>query len=673
VASDDLVIRISGDVKNYQDALDEASSSTEALSGLLSSTAKISAVAFAALTAEIGLSVAAYAESEAATERLTQSLITQGIYSKELVADYERQANALADLTGISDESIMSAQSTIQAYLGQQKVTDELTLAIADLAAAKQMDMDTTAEMIGKAINGQTTALKKLGIEIDDNLSKQERHAAILEQVALKYGGMAEAGARGLGVFKLVGQQFDNLQELIGKKFAPMVEFAGKQIVTFLKYLQDPAVVDFISKMLVFGVTAAGLATAVSTLGVAFLALKAILIAAGVAFSALAAPVAIAVVAIGGIAYAVMKAYENWSVVLPAMQAMWAGFVKGIANLAEGLGKIMMGALALDAAKIKEGWDQMSDSLSQGMDEYNVVFDQKLKESRDIEAAHEADRVERNRVAAEEHANSKKAQRDAEFEQFLVDNEEYQALTEEQQAVFREKNAEMFRQERFTEKTERENAAQEKLKTQIKDNNTYLENQRKYGTAYAMINQIMHSEIYQGSKKAFGELAQLQQSSNSTLKEIGKTAAIANIIIKTAESAMSIYAGFSTIPIIGPALGIAGAAAAVAFGAEQVQRVTAASDGGLLSGGMPGVDSIPVLAQRNELISPAYSFEEVIGSVRAMREAEKLGANFGDPFSDSGGGGNAQITIGFDGREASQVLTVRQIEDRALGVSQEAG
>jgi hypothetical protein len=127
VASDDLVIRISGDVKNYQDALDEASSSTEALSGLLSSTAKISAVAFAALTAEIGLSVAAYAESEAATERLTQSLITQGIYSKELVADYERQANALADLTGISDESIMSAQSTIQAYLGQQKVTDELS------------------------------------------------------------------------------------------------------------------------------------------------------------------------------------------------------------------------------------------------------------------------------------------------------------------------------------------------------------------------------------------------------------------------------------------------------------------------------------------------------------------------------------------------------------------
>ena len=108
-----------------------------------------------------------------------------------------------------------------------------------------------------------------------------------------------------------------------------------------------------------------------------------------------------------------------------------------------------------------------------------------------------------------------------------------------------------------TEQTAQKKVYQDDLKAQQKAHNQFLSDQIKYGTAYAAINEAMHSAVYEGSKQAFGNLAELQQSSNNTLKAIGQIAAVANIVIKTAESAMNIYAGFSTIPIIGPALGIA--------------------------------------------------------------------------------------------------------------------
>lgn len=655
----DLVIKISGDVKNFEDALERAQKRTEDLGDGLEKIAKVSAVAFAVLTAEIGLSVHAYGESEKASNLLTQSLIAQGIYSKTLVESYEKQAKSISDLTGVSDEAIMSAQTTIQGLIGQKKVTQELTQTIVDLAAAKQMDMNSTAELIGKAINGQTMALKKLGIEIEENMSKQQRQAAIIEQVTLKYGGMAEAATKGLGVFKLVDQQFDNLQEEIGKKFAPMVEYAGKQLEKFIKYLQDPAVTKFIADLLVFGVVATGLATAVASLGVAFLGLTALLGAAGIAFGAIALPVGIAVAAITLLAGTAVYLFENWANVLPQAQAIFAGFVSSITTLADGLGTILMGAFKLDLDLIKRGWDEVQDALTNGMDTYNLVLKEKLKEAAKIEGDAEAEKIERNKNAADAHAASLAAQREKEFQDFLASNEEYQALEVGQKEAFRDINREMFIKEHLNEKTELQKAATEKLTTQLKTNNQFLADKRKYNAAYAEINKAMHSEEYQGAALAFGNLAQLQQSHNSTMKAIGKVAAVANIIISTNQAAIDVFRGFVAMAPgpIGMALGIAGAAATVAFGMEKVAAVTAAADGGLMEGGIPGRDSIPTLTMPGELVVPRSNFEEVVGAVRNSRGGE-----------DGGGGGSIELVMSLKDN-LMDFIDLKTVERRRMNVS----
>jgi hypothetical protein len=229
------------------------------------------------------------------------------------------------------------------------------------------------------------------------------------------------------------------------------------------------------------------------------------------------------------------------------------------------------------------------------------------------------ERYEELQVLEEEQKALEDEQRIMLQEEFLANNEEFQALTEEQKIAFRIRNEQALQDSILSEKSARELAAKQTLEEQIKTHNTFLMNQQKFGTAYATLSKIMHSEVYKGAKQSFSELEELTASHSATLKAIGKAAAISMTIIRTYESAMSVYAGFATIPIIGHALGIAAAAATIAFGFEKVRNITAAADGGLLTGGMMGKDSIPVLGMPGELIVPTRNFDEVVGAVADKR------------------------------------------------------
>lgn len=262
-------------------------------------------------------------------------------------------------------------------------------------------------------------------------------------------------------------------------------------------------------------------------------------------------------------------------------------------------------------------------------------------------------------------------------EEILAENEAFQQMSYEQKLRFMQQNQQLLETQILTEKTARDKAAADQAKLEIESRNRFLLDQQKFGIVYATINKAMHSAIYQGSKQAFGELAELTQSSNATLKGIGKAAAIANIIIKTAESAMNIYNGFSAIPIVGIGLGIAGAAAAVAFGAEKVSQVNAAANGALVEGGIPGVDSVPFMLQRQELVVPRTSFEDVIGSTRAAREAERFlpqgGSDNGAILSEIsakldnvGGGGSVVIQGDVLADEAFIDRLLEKVSDRLM-------
>ena len=115
-----------------------------------------------------------------------------------------------------------------------------------------------------------------------------------------------------------------------------------------------------------------------------------------------------------------------------------------------------------------------------------------------------------------------------------------------------------------------------------------------------LIAQMEQERMMQGletAKNMFGNYAKLAQSNNKTLSKIGQAAlkaqkavAITQAIIDTYKSANAAYSAMAGIPVVGPALGVAAAGAAVAAGIANVAAIRAAPVGGSFEHGgiVPG-------------------------------------------------------------------------------------
>jgi len=78
----------------------------------------------------------------------------------------------------------------------------------------------------------------------------------------------------------------------------------------------------------------------------------------------------------------------------------------------------------------------------------------------------------------------------------------------------------------------------------------------------------------------FSNLISLMSGRSKTMFNIGKAAAISQTVLSTYEGAQKAYSSLAGIPIIGPALGIAAAGAAIAAGAARVSAIRSQSFGG---------------------------------------------------------------------------------------------
>jgi hypothetical protein len=139
----------------------------------------------------------------------------------------------------------------------------------------KNGDVVSGFELLGKAFEGNTTALKKQGIEIEAGLSKQERMARVVEVVNQKLGGQAEAAAKGTNQFKILHAVVSDLSEAIGENFAPDVQSGTSELIKFLTTVKDnKAAVGFIADNIKMGIAVAGLVTVTSAGALGFLRLQ---------------------------------------------------------------------------------------------------------------------------------------------------------------------------------------------------------------------------------------------------------------------------------------------------------------------------------------------------------------------------------------------------------------
>lgn len=130
---------------------------------------------------------------EVAVNDLNTALALTGKYSKAASTDLQAYASELQNLTGVGDEVILKNQALIQniAQLSNQELK-QATRAAIDLSAAFGKDLATTSQIVAKAINGKSDALRKFGINIEKSSNQAEQYNNVMKALA-QFSGSAES------------------------------------------------------------------------------------------------------------------------------------------------------------------------------------------------------------------------------------------------------------------------------------------------------------------------------------------------------------------------------------------------------------------------------------------------------------------------------------------------
>ncbi len=215
---------------------------TKSLGGLKSQ-AMMAAGAFlggGALIAGIKGAVDAFGEQELAEKKLEASL---GRTSQALLD----QAAALQQVSNFGDETIISAQALIAAFVDDEEQIKKATQATLDLAAAKGMDLNAAADLVSKTLGSSTNAMSRYGIEVEGAVGSTERLDSLTGNIADKFGGQAFAQSETLtGSIKGMQDAAGDTAEAIGELLAPAIDKistafkgAAENATSFIKSLTD--------------------------------------------------------------------------------------------------------------------------------------------------------------------------------------------------------------------------------------------------------------------------------------------------------------------------------------------------------------------------------------------------------------------------------------------------
>lgn len=157
----------------------------------------------------------------------------------------------------------------------------------------------------------------------------------------------------------------------------------------------------------------------------------------------------------------------------------------------------------------------------------------------------------------------------------------------------------------------------------------------------------------------FSGIGALQNHHNKRIAKVGQVAAIAQATMDTYASAVSSYKAMAGIPIVGPALGAAAAAAAVIAGLENVRRIKSTPVGtGYMQGGYTGGSSV------YEERGPVHGKEFVFDAPATAR----IGKDNLERLRSGRGGSGGALNVSIQNFGSSKEFEVQQISETEVRV-----
>jgi hypothetical protein len=178
------------------------------------------ASAFTTLGSVIGIAARANAEAEASQARLETAIDNTG----HSVLEYQDQLDAASKKAlqlGFDDEDAADSIAKMTTATGDaQTAIDDLSIA-EDIARARKIDLASATNIVIAAEQGRTGALKRVGIEVDATMSKEQ----VMDALRAKFAGNADAYAQTSAAgFDRVKNAAENMFESFGSHLGPFQE-----------------------------------------------------------------------------------------------------------------------------------------------------------------------------------------------------------------------------------------------------------------------------------------------------------------------------------------------------------------------------------------------------------------------------------------------------------------
>ncbi len=260
-----ITFKLDGDNKGFKDLAKDAEGLRKVLDGTVQQTERLNSrsINFAALTTNLrnaGRSIAAfnaqlkgltdlYAAQESAETKLTTVMRERMDATDAEVQSIMALASAQQELGVIGDEVQLAGAQQMATFLDEKSSLDVLLPAMNNLIAqqkglnATQTDAVTIGNLIGKVMQGQTSALRRVGITFDEAQeevlkfgTESEKAATLAEVITQNVGNMnAELAKTSSGKVTQLKNAIGDLGEQVGKivmPYLPMAQMAASTMLT---------------------------------------------------------------------------------------------------------------------------------------------------------------------------------------------------------------------------------------------------------------------------------------------------------------------------------------------------------------------------------------------------------------------------------------------------------
>lgn len=204
---------------------------------------KVAGLAFAAAgAAAIAFgkdSLDAFAEADAEQKKLEDAYRRfPGLADGNI--DSLRELNeAIQRKVGADADDIAGAQAVLAQYELNEDQLRQMTPLLVDYATKTGQDMPGAAKNLGKALMGNTRAMKDLGIDFKVTGDRGADFAAIVGHLEEKVGGYAESIPEAERNQKILAASFGDLQESLGEKLQPIMIEAMRGLQNLTDAAQD--------------------------------------------------------------------------------------------------------------------------------------------------------------------------------------------------------------------------------------------------------------------------------------------------------------------------------------------------------------------------------------------------------------------------------------------------